>query len=297
MSAPAPAADLWERAADPDSVEAMASVTAAEALVRTASRAARDAQWMGDPAPDSELFLRPALDEYVRALEHTPDDIATLAEAGALAERLGDHARARSYITHALAVRPEGPDTPRLLFDLALVDTREGDYTSARDDYLRELLYPIESSERAVVLGNLADTYVSLVDLPHAEEAYTHCVAVSPGYALGWLGLAVTYDRDGRADAAEAARQALHTGADILREINSPYVFFVPEYDRAYYVGMAWEAIARALDASDFIGAQRVVLARESANAAWQTYLRDAPPSDPWRHRVRAHLAAVQPPP
>ncbi len=293
----AAAQDLWERTLDPGSAEARVHVAAAEDYLRVAGRAVRAAQVMAEPPPPIEPLLHIALAYYHRALTAAPDDVPTLAAAASVAERLGDHADASRWIDHALALRPDGPDATSLLFDRALVHTREDRFDAARDDYLQELAFPLDPSERAVVLGNLADTYVSLGDLGRAEDAYARCVADAPGYPLGWLGLAVTYDRDGRDESVESARRALATaGGALVESLDSPSVFFVPDYDRYYYAGVAHEAEARSLDDTEPAGALRRDLPRREALAAWHEYLRVAPATDPWLPRVRAHVTALEAP-
>ncbi|MBI5517521.1 MAG: tetratricopeptide repeat protein [Deltaproteobacteria bacterium] len=250
---------------------------------------------------------------FRQALALDPENPEALAGVADLEERDGHHGAAAALARRSLELDPVGPHAPDAWFTLSLAHTRQRRFDLARDDYLRLLTFHAGEHYRALVWGNLADTYISLHALGPAIEAYEACVAANPQYALGWLGLAVSYDRDAREDATVAAERALREASDeearagahghvpaqgvvetaaLVRALNSPNVFFEPPYDRHYYDGVAQEALARAhgpggVAPPDTARAQR---AREAASQSWAAFLRDAPQDDPWRPRVQAHL-------
>ncbi len=181
-------------------------------------------------------------------------------------------------------------DTERratVLFSLGVAYTKQLRFEAARDSYL-ELVRDPFAPGREVTLCNLAETYMYLHDVDASLERYNECASALPQRATGWWGLAIAHDRAGHeSDGRRAADRALPVDPD-LRDIRGDGVFYVPEYERWYYEGMAYEAIARsALTMVD----RRAAL--NSAAGCWNRYITAAPSTDSWLHRVRAHSASV----
>lgn len=242
-----------------------------------------------------------------RALGLLPDDAHAHALAAEAYAHLRQLPRAELHARRSLALDPRGPDASDAWFVLALVHTLRGEHAEARDAYLAELAFPLRPAEASVVWGNLAETWVSLRQLPEAVEAFTRAVSLDPDHALAWLGLALARDRlgaspwddarrahdaaSGRATASRRARFApLAPRLDLdalAHELHAEGVFFEPPYDRYAYEGIAYESAARTLrePAAPDPDAARAFTAR--ALAAWEAWLRDAPADDPWRDQAR----------
>lgn len=298
----APSLSAQERWTRPDATAARRDRSRAEHLAFTAGLPAEILERLGLPedAAWRDVMRRRALDAVSRALAAEPDDPRALTLAAELRERLGDLAGALRDASRALALAPEGPDAPDLHFVLALAHTHLGAHAATRDDYLAALRFPLSDETRGVVLGNLADAWLVLGDTARAVETYRACVAATPEYALGWLGLAIALDREGD-DPAEAATQSVRAasrrgGPDaILAELRREGVFFVPVFDRYTYEAMAHEALARMYGPGGELGDDpaRARQHRVYARNAWEAWGAQAPPDDRWRPRVARHLHAL----
>ncbi len=264
----------------------------------------------------SDELHREALTHYERSLSLRPDDAGVLAAVAHLRERTGDLAGALRDGARSLALDPDGPSAPSVHFALAVAHTWLNDHAAARDHYLASLRFPLDGSERATTLGNLGDSFMALGDVQTSIAAYEGAIALRPEWALGWLGLALARDRarlDPMPDATRAVRAASDESmrhastprtaagfdpAALIDALSAPGVFYVPDYDRQYYEGIAHEAIARAWSPGNPFGvtpdAERAREHRAEATAAWQRYLDRAPTTDPWRQRAEAHLRALR---
>lgn len=316
-----PAGSLWSGVTTPGAHEALTARRSGEWInlldELPEPRRARLAPERADI--DHESLRAEALAHLERALALRPDDPRALASAARLRERRNDLDGALRDATRSLALDPEGPAAQDAHFTLAVVHTWRGEHPAARDHYLALLRLPVTEHTRSMVLGNLGDEFQALGDMDAAIDSYVACVALRPGYALGWLGLAIARDRahlDPAPDAATAVRaasddvlarmQALRMGpgfdpAALLDVLSSEGVFYVPAYDRFYYQGVAHEAAARAWSAGNDFGVAPVAAEadahRRAARVAWRRYLDAAAPDDPWRGRAEAHLRALGPSP
>jgi tetratricopeptide (TPR) repeat protein len=175
-----------------------------------------------------------------------------------------------------------------VLFSLGVAYTKLLRFEEARDRYLQLIRDPFAPG-REVTLCNLAETYMYLHDVDQSLDRYVECANALPQRATGWWGLAIAHDRAGHQyDGQLAADRALPVDPE-LRDIRGDGVFYVPEYERWYYEGMAFEAIARAsLSMPD----RRRAL--NHAAGCWNHYLTVAAATDPWLDRVRSHEASVR---
>jgi tetratricopeptide (TPR) repeat protein len=304
---------LWRRVVEPSAREAAAAARAGEWLQFVD---ALPEFWRARLSPERDdvshdALRRDALARLDRSLALRPDDARTLAAAAQLRERGNDLDGAARDAERALALDPEGVAAHDAHFTLAVVRTWRGEHASARDHYLALLRLPLGEQSRAIALGNLADTFMALGDVPAAVTSYEAAVALRPDYALGWLGLAVARDRalvDPRGDAAAAVRAASdealggRRGPDfvpeaILAALAAEGVFYVPPRDEIYYRATAHEAVARALSPGNPFGAPpdavRAAQHRADAAEAWRRYLAAAPADDAWRARAEGHLRAL----
>ncbi|MDO9017144.1 MAG: tetratricopeptide repeat protein [Deltaproteobacteria bacterium] len=312
-----PAGSLWSQATRPGDREALAARQAGEWLnlldLLPEPQRARLAPERADI--DHESLRAEALAHFERALALRPDDPRALAAAAHLRERHNDLDGAARDAARSLELDPEGPAAQDAHFTLAVVHTWRGEHPAARDHYLALLRLPITGYLRSMVLGNLGDEFQALGDVGAAIDSYVACVTLRPGYALGWLGLAIARDR-AHLDPAPDAAMAVRTASDDVRArmralrmgpgfdpgalidaLSSEGVFYVPAYDRFYYQGVAHEAVARAWSAGNEFGVAPVASEadahRRAAAVAWRRYLDGAAPDDPWRGRAEAHLRAL----
>lgn len=316
-----PAGSLWSRVTTPGAREALAARRAGEWVnlldELPEPRRARLAPERADI--DHESLRAEALAHFERALALRPGDPRALAAAAHLRERRNDLDGATRDATRSLELDPEGPAAQDAHFTLAVVHTWRGEHPAARDHYLALLRLPVTEPTRSTVLGNLGDEFQALGDMGAAIDSYVACVALRPGYALGWLGLAIARDRahlDPAPDAATAVRAAsddvlarmralrMGPGFDpgaLIDALSGEGVFYVPAYDRFYYQGVAHEAVARAWSAGNDFGVAPVTgeaeAHRRAARAAWRRYLDGAAPDDPWRGHAEVHLRALGPAP
>jgi Flp pilus assembly protein TadD len=166
-----------------------------------------------------------------RALDLLPDDAHAHALAAEAYAHLRQLPRAELHARRSLALDARGPDAPGAWFVLALVYTLRGQHAEARDAYLAELAFPLRPTEASVVWGNLAETWVSLRQLPEAVEAFTRAVALDPDHALAWLGLALARDRLG-ASPWDDARRAHDAASGRATASRSPRLApFAPRLD------------------------------------------------------------------
>ncbi len=264
----------------------------------------------------SDELRRESLARYERALSLRPDDPRVLAATAHLRERTGDLDGALRDGARSLALDPEGPSAQGVHFTLAVARTWLTDHAAARDHYLASLRFPLDDGVRSVTLGNLGDSFMALGDVQTAIAAYEGAVALRPEGPMGWLGLAFAHDR-ARLDPAPHASRAVRAASDealrhvstprttagfdpaaLLDALSAPGVFYVPDYDRHYYEGIAHEAVARAWSPGNPFGVppddERAREHRDDAAAAWQRYLDRAPATDPWRPRAEAHLRTLR---
>jgi tetratricopeptide (TPR) repeat protein len=170
------------------------------------------------------------------------------------------------------------------LFGLGVAHTRLEQNAEARNAY-EELVATPAAPGLAVALCNLAEVLVYLREIPLAIERYRSCAALLPQRATAWWGLAVAHDRGGQERDASMAADAALAIDPRLEDITGEGVFYVPPFERHYYVAIAQEARARAGGGD---------LASLAALTSWRAYLLEGGPSAPWLDRARAHVAAIE---
>jgi tetratricopeptide (TPR) repeat protein len=222
-----------------------------------------------------------------QALELAPDDFHALVALADLETRAAHPERARVALERACPRAPRGSDASACWFRLAVERSRAGRLADALAAY--ERLIALGDADGAVH-ANAGEVLMGLGRLPEAEERYREALvldAPSPASTrienptsllFSTYGLAVVLDRAGRAVAARemmaraltldprAARLAVAARADAD-------VFFIPDGDVYYYLGLAAEVAGRTND----------------AEAAFQEFASRLPRS-PWLPRARAHL-------
>jgi tetratricopeptide (TPR) repeat protein len=129
-----------------------------------------------------------------------------------------------------------------------LLEAAAKDYRALldRDDGMLRL----DQGGLALVLGNLAETYMMLGDIDQAIDTYVAAHrAGADGTTL--LGLAVALDRDERGP--EALRLIRNFGADNFQNFQNRYsqgdIFFVPAGEEEYYFALGHEAFGEISEA------------------------------------------------
>jgi tetratricopeptide (TPR) repeat protein len=216
-------------------------------------------------------LVRAALDAYDRAALARPDlaeprwRAATVVNAFLLEceqdraplcgrePRASDAERAIAYWDAAERLAPLDPRfTDRVMFARAILHTKLATPThlraAARDyqallDRMRGTVSvdPLTSNlgERSLIMGNLAETFMMLGDLDRAIETYREAQRLSPELTRAF-GLAVALDRDEQGAAAFEVLRGQGPGAvaQFIDQVERGGVFFVPEGEVAYYLGL-----------------------------------------------------------
>ena len=287
-AAPAAGADFWDDAARSPQAQADRARGEAEALARPATTDATGA------AADAARLAR--AEARLRGLVAArPGDLAAalaLAETQLIADRPADAAATlarvlpRALTPGASGALDPATDGARAWFELAVAFSKLGRYADATDAYTA-----IVAGGRAdaTVYANLAEVLMAAGRLPEAEARYRDAIAVadeeptglrrarSQDLALAYYGLAVALDRDGASRASrEIMGRALaeDPGSSMLKVATVPGsdLFFLPEGDVFYYVGLAAEVEGRTTD----------------AEAAFREFLARRPGSR-WAWAARAH--------
>lgn len=246
------------------------------------------------------------LDEAIRSLRAAhriaPRDASVafdLAEALSLHEGGDEAARDAESLGLLAQVRLFDPtyETASVAFREGVVLTRRLRFADAVEAYERALRFALDDTSGLVTIteSNLAETLMSLGRLDESVAHYERAIELSEGRnVLGLWGLAVAQDRAGRTRAALASAQRALTSdpRDPDRQMQALYdpgVFFVPEYDKLYYVALGFEARAEMADTDD-----ARVRDLQRALASWRTYLSMGGSDGPWATAARTHLGALE---
>jgi tetratricopeptide (TPR) repeat protein len=269
-------ASLWERSATSDR-------DLCERLVGEAESALL--------APGAGPGANARAEELVRqALAAEPDDFRALVLLADIESRAARPDLARAALERACPHAPHGLDATACWFRVGVERSRAGRLADALAAYER-LLGPGDVAD-AALLSNAAEVLMALGRLPEAEERYREAIRADTPTSSGRIerplslvystyGLAVVLDRAGcTAAARETMARALALDPRLARlraaERADADVFFVPDGDVYYYLGLAAEVAGHVDD----------------AEAAFQEFLGRLPRSR-WAARARAHLEGL----
>jgi tetratricopeptide (TPR) repeat protein len=277
---------LWERIAEPQRARVDGLVQKARELLVEAPPAAGD-KGGGARPPDnlgrSEALLR-------EALALAPLDFSVLF-------MLAEVQSLRGHIVDAAATLERAEPLARLpsqrsscWFRLGIERSRLGRYRDAVASYDQQIAL---GESDATVYANVAELLMALGRLREAEERYRDAIRIDEragdrrgreqSLAFSYYGLGVALDRDQQEGAAREAigrAVAMDPNTSLLRMAQQPGadVFFIPDGDVYYYLGLAGESLGN----------------RDDAGAAFQEYVARQAKS-PWVARARVHLAALAP--
>jgi tetratricopeptide (TPR) repeat protein len=278
--AAAAGAPFWERMAEPARARCDRLVGEAEALMAG-----------GDTATPVATRLARAEALVRQALELVPDDFRALMLRAEIAARAERPAAIVEALERACPRAPRGTLAGTCWFRLGVERSRLGQLEDALRAY--ERLIALGEADGAAY-ANAGEILMALGRLEEAEARYREAIrqdAPTPsaarrenahGLTLSTYGLAVVLDRAGRpGPAREMMGRALLLDPRLakLRAAEQPGgdVFFLPEGDVFYYLGLASEIAGRVDD----------------AEAAYQEFLGRLPKSR-WAPLARAHIEALE---
>lgn len=230
---------------------------------------------------------------------HSPDPRLRF-DLGEVYELLERYDAVIGVLEGALAMAPDHPAATRAWFVLAGAYAHKDSAEASRKEisaYRAYLARETDDEDCAIAMLNLAEAEMHLGEIDFAVSDYQESMrlaASSPRVRgpiteiLAVWGLAVAYDRSGDATGATAQAKLATQMDDRDRLISDKtYTFFVPEYERNWYLGLA--AMAHARQEQD----PRLILAHwVDAEQRWGAYVAGAekPSSgDRWTARARAH--------
>jgi tetratricopeptide (TPR) repeat protein len=267
---------FWERAAAPARARPDRLVAEADALLgaqpRTAETLAR-----------AEALVR-------EALAVAPDDFRALMLLAEASARAGRPAATLTALERACPLAPRGPGAASCWFRLGVERSRQGRFAQGLAAYERLIA---TGDADAAAHANAAELLMAEGRLGEAEERYREAIRLetatplagrietSHALTLATYGLAVALDRAGQVVAArEMMARALvldprHATLTAAEQPDAD-VFFVPEGDVYYYIGLAAEAAGDP----------------DEGAAAFQEFLRRQPRAGS-AARARAHLESL----
>jgi tetratricopeptide (TPR) repeat protein len=274
--AAAGSASFWERVAGVARTRPDRLASEAEALLASQPRSP-------EKLTRAEALIR-------EALASAPNDFGALMILAEVSARASRPAATLAALERACPRAPRGPAATSCWFHLGVERSRQGRLEGALVAY--ESLIGTGDAD-ASTYANAAELLMALGRLAEAEERYREAIRLdTPTPALGRIetshaltlatyGLAVALDRAGQPDAARemmARALVLDPRHATLTAAEQPAadVFFIPEGDVYYYLGLGAEVAGEVDD----------------GKAAFQEFLARLP-RGPWAGRARAHLDAL----
>ncbi len=198
---------------------------------------------------------------------------ATLYFEAIVAGKRGDHAASVKLLTQGLEKKDFRDLSAEIFhFDLALSQTRLGQYDAAIDAYQSCLTSAESNSHEDVYLTNMAELHMANDRLDEAIKLYRAALSRNSDYVHALFGLAIALERSGQ---HRLARGYLLKGLLLDPEAKGymgPNTFFVPPIDRDFHAGMLAEEAGRLEDAvkhyDAFLKGSDGRLYKDSARAA-----------------------------
>jgi tetratricopeptide (TPR) repeat protein len=243
-----------------------------------------------------ETTLSEVRDELEQAGAATSPDVRLRFDLGEIYVDLKHYPSAIQVLVPALALAPDDPAAVSAWGELAVAYAKLDQSREEVRAYDEVLARSMSLFERALMTANRAEAEMRLGNLDEAVAGYREAIALSESVSglsnlfkqnvLARWGLAVALDRSGDPSGAlrEAALAASQNGFNALKD---PDVFFVPDYEVAFYYALGWTALAQkppnAKDGLELWG---------RAEDEWSLYLRGAESAQADCDRVRTHPCA-----
>ncbi len=281
-------ATVWERARDPQ-------VATRDALHAYVEQALTTSAVSSVPVLRSSVVSH-ARDLLLEAHAETSPDARLRFDLGEVYEKLQEHERAVTVLSAAIKDHPDAPGVIDAIESLSFAYARLDRPKEERATYFAYLAAVTDEHAKGTAVLNLAEAEMRLGNLPEAIARYRESVALVAGGAgqstqettlLATWGLAVALDRAGDPHAAEEEAllgTQLDPGERTLEYGEN--VFFVPEYERHWYL-----ALALAEEAKQAIEPHYAARYWEACEKRWAAYLKEAAPTERWIPLARRHLA------
>ncbi len=287
---------VWSRARDPGAKDRWAL----HLEVRKLLDESRTSIGVSPAFPSfAEFQVAHARDLLERANVMEGEDPVLLFDLGMACERLERHERAVVAFRRGLSLAPNHPAAPEALLTLAVALAKLDRPDDERGTYLAFLEQSTDPDARGVALYNFAEAEMRLGRLPEAIRGYREAMGqgrsmarTGTTYVLALWGLAVALDRYGDTSAAEREADRAAVQLDPWDHVidNHDTVFFVPAYERHWYLGLGAAARARAAG-NDARAALRYA---QKAESHWTEYVLRATPKDRWKALAERHLTAAK---
>ncbi len=294
---------VWDKARDPELSQHWDLHVRVQHLLRAPRDDEAGPRVEGDR--DSELHAQAALAMLEDIGAATSPDVRLRFDLGMvqyqlahLTERTDYYEKAERTLSAALAIGPDAPGSTEALDELVSCYAKLDRSREELETWHRLIPRVLDPRSRALDSYNMAEAEMRLgrVDdaLATMREVLHACAQLpntSSTYVLTLWDVAIALDRTGDPrgalqTAGEAAQQSvvdsngfLTTGRGLLK--HDPSVFYVPAYERDWYLALSSEAIAR----QDTLPREALAYFTE-AEAEWDHYIQqataagaDAPPT------------------
>ncbi len=237
----------------------------------------------------------------------TSPDVRLRFDLGETYEELELHQDAIRVLAPAIAAHEDDPAALPAMPSLAGAYAKLNRRKEERDVYVmylrhlddRQVKDATDPSRRAQMLGNLAESEMGLLNMKGAIAGYEEVITLvgqlpsipsaHASLALAEWGLAVALDRSGDPTRAKAeARKAISVDPG-MRILNSENVFFVPGYERLWYIALGAAAAAETADTL-----KDAVELRQVTETCFLKYASVAPSDDPWVGLAKVRLAEAE---
>ncbi len=281
-------ATVWDRARDPQ-------VGTRDALHAYVEQALTTSSLTSVPVLRSSVVAH-ARDLLLDAHAETSSDPRLRFDLGEVYEKLQEHERAVTVLSAALKDHPDAPGAVDAIESLSFAYARLDRPKEERATYFAYLAAVTDEHAKGTAVLNLAEAEMRLGNLPEAIARYRESVALVAGGAgqstqettlLATWGLAVALDRAGDPHAAQEEAllgTQLDPGERTLEYGEN--VFFVPEYERHWYL-----ALALAEEAKQAIEPHYAARYWETCEKRWAAYVSEAAPTERWLPLAKRHLA------
>jgi tetratricopeptide (TPR) repeat protein len=285
---------IWQRAVDPSTKHVDRALRRAEYMLDAAVEAGADPGLRRSFALNAVAMLELFGDREL------PDPTLKFLIARALDEAsVGREAEIRALLESALGEAPGSYLAADAWVTLGISCNKLGDFACEFAAYSKALEIQWEPERRALIYSNRGETQMTAGNLRGAIADYRSSIRLASHplhQALAHFGLAVALERSGDLPAAlravavaDAIRIPIPFGL-VVSALDSPGVFFNPEYEIHYYTALAHMAAAEA--ASD-PGTKRREYDR--AIERWSRYLDGAErDGQRWVPNARAHRARCE---